>query len=160
MRRKNSKHLKKRNLDEGKLKSSIWERKIKISGKTIIISCSKFNYLKKITTKIFLDKRNSFCTSFLIWKIGTPSNLGKYLYLSLYNIYNVNNIYHKICWNIIYIYIYIKIKKEKKYTSNLFLSVILNKPSIQNQLFWTVFNTNPKKHSFETVKKFFSCYKK
>ena len=43
-----------------------------------------------------------------------------------------------------YIYIYIKMKKEKKYTSNLFLSVILNKPSIQNQLFRTVFNTNPK----------------
>ena len=35
-------------------------------------------------------------------------------------------------------------KKEKKYTSNLFLSVILNKPNIQNQLFRTVFNTNPK----------------
>lgn len=43
-----------------------------------------------------------------------------------------------------YIYIYIKMKKEKKYTSNLFLSVILNKPNIQNQLFRTVFNTNPK----------------
>ena len=35
-------------------------------------------------------------------------------------------------------------KKEKKYTSNLFLSVILSKPSIQNQLFRTVFNTNLK----------------
>ena len=44
----------------------------------------------------------------------------------------------------IYIYIYIKMKKEKKYTSNLFLSVILNKPNIQNQLFRTVFNTNLK----------------
>ena len=32
--------------------------------KYIIISCSKFNCLKKIETKIFLSKRNSFALDF------------------------------------------------------------------------------------------------